>query len=283
MQALCSSVKCMVSAVGSRISTLRGGFILALVSGLVLLALAACNPGGGASVLPAAPAQTPADGAAPATATPASNPADPAPTPTATAAPTESAPEPTPEARLRTFRLAPGQSEARFIVDEVLLGRPNTVVGSTDQVTGTIQVDLNDFRQTQVSPIQVDARSLATDNRFRNRSIQRQILQSQRDEYRYIVFTPTAIEGLPETVNLGEPFTFQIVGDLTIRDITSPVTFEVTVTPVSETELTGLARTTVTRSMFDLRIPNVPGVADVSEDVQLELEFVAVAEEGTGG
>lgn len=34
------------------------------------------------------------------------------------------------------FQLEPAGSEARFILDEVLRGQPNTVVGTTDRVSG---------------------------------------------------------------------------------------------------------------------------------------------------
>jgi hypothetical protein len=55
------------------------------------------------------------------------------------------------------------------------------------------------------------------------------------------------------------------------------MSFEVTVTPRSETELQGSARATLLRADFDLRIPSVSSVADVSEEVLLEFDFVALA------
>ena len=58
----------------------------------------------------------------------------------------------------------------------------------------------------------------------RNGAIRRFILQSDRDENQYIVFTPAAIEGMPDAVAVGEPFSFQVTGDLTIRDVTRPET-----------------------------------------------------------
>jgi polyisoprenoid-binding protein YceI len=117
---------------------------------------------------------------------------------------------------------------------------------------------------------------------MRNRTIRGQILQSAQDQYEFINFQPTALSGLPASVTMGEPFSFQITGDLTIRDITKPVTFDVTVTPKSETEISGTAKTTVQRGDFNLIIPNVPMVANVSEAVQLQIDFVAQpAESGT--
>jgi polyisoprenoid-binding protein YceI len=194
---------------------------------------------------------------------------------TATEAP---APAQEPAAR-QLFEIDPSQSEARFIVNEVLFGDPNEVIGRTIEVTGSIEIDLNDPTQTIVNEIQINARSLATDNRFRNRSLNRLILQSNRDEYQFITFTPTTIEGLPSAANVGETLPLQITGDLKIRDIVQPVTFAVTVTADSPTQLTGLAQATVQRADFDLTIPKVEGVADVTEEVRLELEFVAIASE----
>jgi hypothetical protein len=60
-----------------------------------------------------------------------------------------------------------------------------------------------------------------------------------------------------------------------VRDIVNSVTFDVTATVVSEDRLEGAASTVVTRAAYDLQIPNAPGVANVSEEVQLEIDFVA--------
>ena len=89
---------------------------------------------------------------------------------------------------------------------------------------------------TEVGPIQIDARDLQTDDSFRNRALRRQILQSTQDEFRFVTFEPTSIDGLPASVAVGESFDFQMSGELTIRDVTSPVTFDVSVTPTSENE-----------------------------------------------
>jgi polyisoprenoid-binding protein YceI len=183
------------------------------------------------------------------------------------------------QAAKKLFQIDATQSEARFTVDELLFGDPNTVVGRTSEVTGKIEIDLADPTQTTIGLIQINARSLATDNRFRNRSLTRRILEANKDEYQYITFTPTAIEGLPESASVGDSISMQVTGDLQIRDIVQPVTFAVTVTADSETQLTGLAQTVVQRADFGLEIPSVDGVADVTEEVQLELEFVAIASE----
>jgi polyisoprenoid-binding protein YceI len=92
-----------------------------------------------------------------------------------------------------------------------------------------------------------------------------------------VSFQPTQLSGLPASVSAGEPFSFQITGDLTIRDTTQAVTFGVTLNPVDETRLEGLATVTVPYRDFGLVIPDSPSVDTVADDVTLELQFVAVA------
>ena len=167
------------------------------------------------------------------------------------------------------------QSEAHFIIDEVLNNAPKTVIGSTDQVAGEIAIDPQDPSNTRVGTIQVDARTLTTDNDFRNRAIKNQILQT--DQYEYITFKPTEIVGLPQAGDVGESYTFQIVGDLTIRDVTKQATFDVTITAPSETRVEGTATTTIAYADYGITIPQVRQVANVADQVKLELDFVTVA------
>jgi polyisoprenoid-binding protein YceI len=177
---------------------------------------------------------------------------------------------------LRTFELVPEDSEVRFLIDEELLGSPKTVVGRTNQVSGEILLDLKNPQVVEVGTIQVDARDLTTDDSFRNRALRRQILDSAQDEYQYITFIPTEIDGLTrEEVEIGETQIFSLTGDLQIRDIVQSVTFEMMVTVISASELRGSGEAIVLRSDFDLQIPSVPGVANVSDEVKLEIDFSA--------
>lgn len=206
----------------------------------------------------------------------------PLPTDEPAAAPTETAtpaPSPTPEPGIiRSYVVNPEQSEVRFMINEVLFGNPKTVVGRTNQVEGEIQLDLQNPQAVEVSPITINARELATDDSFRNRALRRQILDSAQDEYQFIVFTPTSVDGIGDAAPvIGEAQSFELSGELQIRDVMQPVTFQMVVTAVSETELSGSGEATVLRSDFGLQIPSVTGVADVSDEVILEIEFVAQA------
>ena len=123
--------------------------------------------------------------------------------------------------------------------------------------------------------IQINARTLATDNNFRNRAIQNEILDT--GEFELISFVPTAINGLPASATVGQFIEFTIEGELTIRDVTETVTFDVTATAVTETAIQGTATATVLRDTYGLNIPEVPNVANVENEVDLIINFVANA------
>jgi polyisoprenoid-binding protein YceI len=175
------------------------------------------------------------------------------------------------------FTIDPSASQASFTIDEVLLGQPNTVVGKTNQVAGQIRVNFADPSQSQVGQIRVDVSTLATDNDFRNRTMQGRILETGDAANQYATFAPTAISGLPETITLGHPVSFKITGQLTIHQVTRTATFDAQVTPVSQKQLTGQAQTTVRYQDFNMAIPNVPSVSGVSDNVKLALTFTAHA------
>jgi polyisoprenoid-binding protein YceI len=171
-------------------------------------------------------------------------------------------------------QIVPAESQARFVIDEVLNNSPKTVVGTTDQIGGELAVNLADPSQTRVGTITINARTLTTDSEFRNRAIKNQILAT--NNYEFITFTPSQIVGLPADAQAGQSYTFQIVGDLTIKGVTRPITFDVTVNPVSNERLEGKASSTITYADFGISIPRVPNVASVADQVRLELDFVAV-------
>jgi polyisoprenoid-binding protein YceI len=86
-----------------------------------------------------------------------------------------------------------------------------------------------------------------------------------------------SVEGLSGGLAEGEPLTFTVTGDLTIRDTANAVTFDVTATTVGNSEIEGIAEATVLRSDYGIGIPNAPGVADVSDEILIRLEFVATS------
>ncbi|MCL4264300.1 MAG: YceI family protein [Anaerolineae bacterium] len=269
--------------------TLMGGLILAGIGVVVIGAIwyfVLRTPEGASEPIAAIPLELPTNTATPLpeptaepTAVPPTNTPQPEATeaaPEPTAVPPTDTPEPTADSGvLRVYEISQEESQVSFTLDEDLRGLRNTVIGVTDQVAGQIAVNLQDLAATQVGIIQVNARTFATDNEFRNNAISNQILDT--NDYEFITFTPTAVNDLPDSVAVGETVSFEIVGDLTIRDITQEVTFTVTVTAVTEERLEGTASTQVLRGDYNLTIPEVPGVANVTDEVLLELTLVANA------
>lgn len=191
--------------------------------------------------------------------------------PPSTVAPTTTAADAT--GSVVTFEIDQSASTASFTLNEELRGAPTTVVGVTSELAGQIQVDFGNPVDSQVGQIVINARTLETDSSFRDRAIRGQILESASDEFEFITFTPTSIDGLPDEATA--PFTFTVTGDLTVRTVTQPVTFTVEISDASETSVAGTATADVLRSDFDLNIPSVPSVANVTDEVQLDLVFVA--------
>jgi polyisoprenoid-binding protein YceI len=179
------------------------------------------------------------------------------------------------EPGLTIFRIDPANSRARFELDEDLRGVRNTVVGETNQISGEIAVDFADLSSLEVGTILVNARTLQTDNDFRNRAIGNQILDTA--QFEFISFAAREIDGLPGSAAVGDEASFTMTGDLTIRDVTNEVTFQLEVTTLSNSSFSGSASAVVTREAFGLVIPEVRNVANVEEEVEVYIDFVAVS------
>ncbi len=173
------------------------------------------------------------------------------------------------------YRISTEESEVSFVLQEDLRGNRIDVVGTTNEVAGDIIIDTENPAASQIGTIRINARTLATDNQFRNRALRAEILLSAQDEYEFIEFVPTAVDGLPESIEMGETYTFDVTGDLTIAGVTNETTFTVEATLASAEQLLGTASVVVMWADWNITIPSVPGVANISEEVTLTINFVA--------
>lgn len=179
------------------------------------------------------------------------------------------------------YEVVDARSEARFIIEEVLRGEPNTVVGRTEQIDGSIAVQF-DPAMVEIGQFVINVRTIRTDDEVRDRTIRTLILESSKDEFEFSTFEPTTVTGTPEVIEVGDRLDLDVTGNLTVRDVTSEVTFDMTLNVQSEREITGTASTRILWEDFDISIPYVGGnsiVASVSDEVGLELEFDARARE----
>ena len=173
------------------------------------------------------------------------------------------------------FSIVSEESEVSFTLEEDLRAVRTVVVGTTNQVGGDVAINFDTPSASEVGTITINARSLETDNSFRNQALRAEILNSAQDEYEFITFEPTSLSGLPDNVEVGETYTFDIIGNLTILDATNEVTFNAEVTIVSETEITGTASTNVTYGDWGIAVPSAPVIANVEDNADLAINFVA--------
>jgi polyisoprenoid-binding protein YceI len=205
-----------------------------------------------------------------------------APTPTATPVPT-AVPQPTvaptlvdavPATSGDVVRLViiPDKSEARYRVREQLanLSFPSDAVGSTNAITGTIVGKTDGTIVSDQSKFQVDLRTLKSDQAMRDGFISRSTLQT--NQYPYATFVPTSAPGLPLTLPADGKVAFKMIGNLTIRDVTKPVTWDVQ-GAVNGNTATGTATTSFTFEYFDLTRPNVARVLSIDDNIKLELDW----------
>ena len=175
------------------------------------------------------------------------------------------------------YTIDSAQSTASFTIAEVLQGDDFVVVGTTDQVGGQVVFDASNPTAAQIGEIVINARTFATDSDRRDSAINNRILFT--DEFEFVRFQPTAINGLPDSVAVGDSVDVEIVGDLTIMDMTKSTTFTATLTYVSADEIAGTATTTILYDEYGVAVPLTQSVSFVSDELTMALDFVATATE----
>ena len=188
------------------------------------------------------------------------------------------------EEGMRTFIVVPEESQASYLVDEQLfqgaLDKYNlpigmaTVQGNTNQIEGTLQLDL---ATAELGPTRftVDLVSLVTGQNDRDGWIRDNALESNR--YPLAVFEATEIQNAPANYQEGQEATFQLVGNMTIRDMTNPMTFDVTAT-LQGSEIRGVAEANSQMTDWGFEPPSFLGTLTVENDFMIRVEFVARAQ-----
>jgi polyisoprenoid-binding protein YceI len=223
--------------------------------------LAACAPAQTPTTMPAADTQAPAiEATAPDSAAP-----------TATTAPLAATSSSASSSGTgKTYTLVPAKSEASYSVREQLAQRdlPSDAVGKTNAVSGSITVNPDGTVDSASSKFVVDVTKLQTDSSMRDGFVRRNVLQA--DQYPQVVFVPTEISGLPSPLPQSGSVSFKVTGNLTIRDVTRPVTWDVTGT-INNGEASGTATTSFTFEDFNLNQPKVPIVLSLVDKITLNV------------
>jgi len=169
------------------------------------------------------------------------------------------------------FLLVEGSNEARFRVREQLAGvnLPSDAVGATKTITGIIVTTKDGKIVKEQSKITIDITTLKSDRTQRDNFLRDNTLQTRR--YPNVVFIPTEAQGLSWPIKDG-PIEFKLIGDMTVRDVTQSVPWDVKLT-VTGNDAKGQATTSFKFAAFNLEQPRVPTVLSIEDNIKLEIDL----------
>ena len=200
---------------------------------------------------------------------------EPATTATLSSTNTADANNPAPQGDTITLTIVPEESSVSYEVAETFLNennRLNVAIGKTSTINGEIFANPADPTQSKLGAFSVDISAFKSDSNRRDSTIRSRFLESAK--YPIATFVPRSISGLPESYTPGQPYTFQVLGDLTVKQTTSAVTFDVTAQYDGDT-LTGNAQTTILMSDFGVGPISIAGILNTENEVKINFDFVA--------
>ncbi|MBI4502010.1 MAG: YceI family protein [Gemmatimonadetes bacterium] len=167
--------------------------------------------------------------------------------------------------------VAPQGNEARYRVREQLANFdfPSDAVGATQSLTGGILVNDKGMIVPDSSRFVVDLKTLTSNEARRDRFLQRNTLKT--DSFPDLVFVPTGIKDLPRAPT-SVPASFQLTGDMTLRGVTRPAVWDVTVKQAGQ-DLVGSASTKFAFADFGLEVPKLALLLSVKDTIRLEYDF----------
>ncbi len=206
-----------------------------------------------------------------------------APDPTAQPEPVqEAAPAETTTDGTRTFVVDPTASQASYIVNEEFFADAlsklgieagkRVVVGTTSGVTGEIQLNFANPEPVEAAQFAVDMTGLATDQDRRDEWLGDNAIESNL--FPQTTFTATSASGLSGDVTEGTEVSFQLTGDLTVRDVTNSVTFDVTAVLTNDT-IQGTATLPLKLTDFGITPPDFANTLTVADAFTIEVELTA--------
>jgi polyisoprenoid-binding protein YceI len=163
-------------------------------------------------------------------------------------------------------------SEVRYRVREQLAGLnfPNDAVGATRVIEGAIVLDAQGRVVPDESRFTVDLRTLQSNEARRDNYLRRNTLETET--YPTVTFVPAEARRLPFPLPASGSVPFELVGDLTVKDVTRRVTWQSTAT-FDGPKISVSARTAFHFGDFGLRQPRVSVVLSVEDDIKLEADL----------
>ena len=176
------------------------------------------------------------------------------------------------------YVVGPAGNQVRYRVREQLAGfdLPNDAVGKSGAISGAIAFDADGGLLPAESRFVVDAATFVSDRDRRDRYVTGRLLTAT--EFPQVVLVPTEVRGVTLPLADGQARSFEVAGDLTVRNVTRPTVWRVTATPQG----TGVSGTASTRFVFEdcsMEKPRVRSVLSVADTIALEYDFSLVRED----
>jgi polyisoprenoid-binding protein YceI len=169
--------------------------------------------------------------------------------------------------------VAPHGNNVRYLVREQLAGfdLPNDAVGTTARIEGGVSIGADGKLIPGESRFVVDMASLETDNSRRDNYVRRNTLVTE--QFPTATFVARSTVGLPAVLPERGDLTFELIGDLTIKGVTQPATWQVTGRRTPDGGVSGLAKTSFNFAKHEIAIPRVRSVLSVDDQIRLEYNF----------
>jgi polyisoprenoid-binding protein YceI len=161
-------------------------------------------------------------------------------------------------------------SEFGYRVDEVLGGVNVTAVGRSSEIAGTLTID----GTTASIDVTVEVENIVSDDTRRDGQFRGRIMDvANFPTANFVTTEPIDFGRIPAD---GEQVSATAVGELTLKGVTQPVTFEVTA-QASNTSIGVLGNIPITFTDYGIDNPSNPGVSLEDNGI---VEFVLVFERG---
>ena len=149
---------------------------------------------------------------------------------------------------------------------------PNDAIGVTGQVEGLIVLDGSGAIDQENSEIVVMLESLESDEPRRDNYL-RTRTSIGSPEFPKAVFIPQEVSGLDWPIGEGDRLIFDMVGQMTIRGVTNPMTWCVEAF-LDQGVITGQAKTSIYFSDYQIPKPTLLFILSMDDEIRLEADLL---------
>jgi polyisoprenoid-binding protein YceI len=170
-----------------------------------------------------------------------------------------------------------GQTEAAYFADETLarVGLPSTAKGATAGVSGYFAIGPDGLDPAVESRIVVALANLRSDESRRDSRMRDALQVTQFPE---ATFTATSIEGWTGDVPEGQDVSLALTGMMDLHGVQKELTWDLVARRQGDV-ITALATVNFLYEDFDIPVLNIAGIVSVEEDVTLQVQLIAKAQE----